>query len=113
MDHPFKTFLRIAGVVVGLGAAAWALRDRLLPPPAIPDAPPPRFRTTPPAPPASTGSDDLTAIKGVGPARAQRMNAAGYHSIASLISAGPEAVGEAAGVSTQTAAKWLSSASAL
>ncbi len=109
MDHPFKTFLRIAGVVVGLGAAAWALRDKLLPAPAIPEGPPPRFRTAP----ASTGSDDLTAIKGVGPARAERMNAAGYESIASLISAGPEAVGEAAGVSAETAAKWLSSAADL
>ena len=119
MNHPFKTFLRIAGVVVGLGAAAWALRDRLLPPPAIPESPPPRFRTTPPAEPSSTASDDLTdvkgltAIKGIGPARAERLSAAGYPSVASLISAGPEAVGEAAGVSTETAAKWLSSAAAL
>jgi predicted flap endonuclease-1-like 5' DNA nuclease len=113
MYHPFKTFLRIAGVVVGLGAAAWALRDRLLPPPAIPESPPPRFRTTPPAAPSSTASDDLTAIKGIGPARAERLSTAGYPSVASLISAGPEAVGEAAGVSAETAAKWLSSAAAL
>lgn len=107
MNEPLKTFLRIAGVIVGIGAAAWALRDKLLPAPAIPDEPPPRFRTGAPS------SDDLTDIKGVGPARSDRLQAAGYDTIQSLIDAGPEAVGDAAGVSAETAAKWLTSAAQL
>lgn len=115
MNDPMKTFLRIAGVMVGLGAAAWALRHKLLPAPAIPEGPPPQFRTSPakPSTPQAAEPDDLTAVKGIGPARAQRLNAAGYESIAALIAAGSEAVGEAAGVSAETAAKWLKSAAAL
>jgi predicted flap endonuclease-1-like 5' DNA nuclease len=115
MNDPMKTFLRIAGVMVGLGAAAFALRHKLLPAPAIPEGPPPQFRTTPakPSPPKEAEPDDLTAVKGIGPARAERLNAAGYETIAALITAGPDAVGDAAGVSTETAAKWLKSAAAL
>ncbi|GMQ85795.1 MAG: hypothetical protein BMS9Abin07_1363 [Acidimicrobiia bacterium] len=107
MKEPIKTFLRIAGVVVGLGAAAWALRDRLLPAPAIPEGPPPRFRTSPPA---KADPDDLTAVKGIGPVYAERLVAAGYDTFATLVAAGADAVGDAAGVSSQTAAKWVKSA---
>lgn len=109
MNHPLKTFIRIAGVVVGLGAAAWALRDKLLPPPAVLEGPPPKFRTTAPAG-GTAGPDDLTEIKGVGPTYAKRLNEAGYDSVAAMIAAGADAVGEAAGVSAGTAAKWLNSA---
>lgn len=109
MKDPLKTLLRVAGVMAGLAAAAWALRDRLLPVPAIPEGPPPRFRTEPEAAPP----DDLTTVKGIGPARATRLNEAGFRTIAALIDAGPEAVGEAAGVSAETAAKWLQSAKSL
>lgn len=114
MNDPMKTFLRITGVLIGLGAAAWAMRHKLLPPPAIPEGPPPQFRTpAKPSTPKAAEPDDLTAVKGIGPARAERLNAAGYETIAALITAGPDAVGDAAGVSTETAAKWLMSAAAL
>ncbi len=112
MKGPLRTFLRIAGVVIGLGAAAWALRDKLLPPPAVPEGPPPRFRTTPP-PAATSEPDDLTTVKGIGPVYAERLVAAGYDSFAALAAAGPEAVGGAAGVSADTAKKWMESAARL
>ncbi len=106
MKEPLKTLLRIAGVVVGLGAAAWALRDRLLPPPVAPEGPAPAFRT-PPTP------DDLTKVKGIGPVYAERLAAAGMSTFKSMIAAGAEAVGDAAGVSKQTADKWVTSAKTL
>lgn len=109
MNEPLKTVLRVAGVVVGVGAAVWAMRDRLLPAPAVPEGPPPRFRTAPEA----AEPEDLTTVKGIGPARANRLNEAGLNTVAALIDAGADAVGEAAGVSTATAAKWLKSAKAL
>ena len=110
MKDPFKTFLRIAGVVAGLGAAAWALRDRLLPAPAIPEGPPPQFRTSPPA---RAEPQDLTEVKGIGPVYAERLVAAGYDSFATLVAAGADAVGDAARVSSETAAKWVKSAADL
>ena len=105
----FKTFLRVAGVVVGLGAAAWALRDKLLPAPAIPDGPPPRFRTSE-SQSAPSEPDDLTAIKGIGPVYAERLVAAGIDSFAALAAAAPESAGDAAGVSADTATSWVKSA---
>lgn len=112
MNDPLKTFLRIAGVIVGLGAAAWALRDKLLPAPAVPEGPPPKFRTSP-AKPSAAGPDDLTKITGIGPVYAERIVDAGYDSYAALIAAGAEAVGAAAGVSAETAEKWVKSAAKL
>jgi predicted flap endonuclease-1-like 5' DNA nuclease len=111
MNDPLKTFLRIAGVIVGLGAAAWALRERLLPAPAVPEGPPPKFRTSPTKP--SAGPDDLTAVKGIGPVYAERLVAAGIDSFAGLTSAGAEAAGAAAGVSADTAEKWVKAAAEL
>ena len=108
MNDPLKTFLRIAGVIVGLGAAAWALRERLMPAPAVPERPPPKFRTSPTTP--SAGTDDLTAVKGIGPVYAERLVAAGIDSFAALASAGAEAAGAAAGVSANTADKWVRAA---
>jgi predicted flap endonuclease-1-like 5' DNA nuclease len=108
MKGPIKTLLRIAGVVVAVAAAAWAMRDKLLPPPVAPEEPPPRFRTVPP--PAEP--DDLTAVKGIGPVYAERLVAADMTTFAAMVSAGAEAVGDAAGVSTDTAAKWVKSAAA-
>ena len=110
MKDPFKTFLRITGVVVGLGAAAWALRDRLLPAPAIPEGPPPQFRTSPPP---TAEPEDLTEVRGIGPVYAERLVAAGYDSFATLVAAGADAVGDAAGVSSETATKWVKSAADL
>jgi len=111
MNDPLKTFLRIAGVLVGLGAAAWALRERLLPAPAVPEGPPPKFRTGPTKP--SAGPDDLTAVKGIGPVYAERLAAAGIDSFAALASASADAAGGASGVSAETAAKWVKSAAEL
>lgn len=110
MNKPLKQVLRIGGVIVGLGAAVWALRDKLLPAPEIPDGPPPRFRT---GDTSATSDDDLTTVKGIGPVYAERLVEAGITSFAALVSAGAAAVSEAAGVSESTATSWMEQAADL
>ncbi|MEN8235178.1 MAG: helix-hairpin-helix domain-containing protein [Actinomycetota bacterium] len=110
MNQPLKQILRVGGVVVGLGAAVWALRDKLLPAPGIPDGPPPRFRTGNGAP---SNGDGITSIKGVGPVYAERLEKAGIASLADLASADMAAVSDAAGVSESTATAWMEQAAEL
>lgn len=103
MNHAAKNLLRIAGVVAGLGAAAWALRDKMLPPPEVHQEPPPKFRT-------GGGADDLTAVKGIGPVYRDRLNGAGIHSFSDLAQAEATDVAEAAGVSEANAQGWVDAA---
>jgi len=110
MKQPLKNVLRIGGVIVGLGAAVWALRDKLLPAPEVPEGPPPRFRT---GGTVATGPNDLTAVKGIGPVYAERLAAAGVTSFSGLASADVAAITDAAGVSESTAAAWMEQAATL
>ncbi len=114
VNHTAKNLIRIAGVVAGLAAAAWAMRDRLLPSPEIHDEPPPRFRDAPGPTPAAAGDRaDLTAIKGVGPVMSERLIEAGITSIAAVAKADPAALAEDVGVAEATAARWIASAKTL
>jgi predicted flap endonuclease-1-like 5' DNA nuclease len=112
MNQPLKQVLRIGGVVIGLGAAVWALRDKLLPAPEIPEGPPPRFRTgTGDAGADGSGTaDDLTEVKGIGPVYSERLAEAGVTSFAELAAADVAAVAGAAGVSESVAASWMEQA---
>lgn len=115
MNQTAKNLMRVAGVVVGLGAAAWALRDRLLPAPEIHDEPPPRFRepTPSPTPDASGSSDDLTAIKGVGPVTARKLEDAGYSTLADIAAADAESLSTSVGTSQTTVSRWIEAAGRL
>lgn len=119
MNHTAKTFIRFAGVVIGLGAAAWALRDRLLPAPEIHDEPPPRFRevSTEDAGAVSdegdAASDDLTEIKGIGPVTAGKLADAGVTTFSELAAADVGAVSELVGTSETAAARWIEAAGTL
>jgi predicted flap endonuclease-1-like 5' DNA nuclease len=103
-----KNAIRIAGVVAGLAAAAWALRDRMLPDPEPPTSNPPRFRTG-----GSTSDDDLTRIKGVGPAFATRLADAGIGSFAALAAEDAASVAEIANTTEAAAERWIDAASDL
>jgi len=117
MNHTAKNFIRFAGLVIGLGAAAWALRDRLLPAPEIHDEPPPRFREAgtdagePDFSDAPVDADDLTSIKGIGPVTAGKLADAGITTFGTLAAADADAVSEIAGTSGAIAAKWIEAAS--
>jgi predicted flap endonuclease-1-like 5' DNA nuclease len=110
MNNTAKNLIRISGVIVGLGAAAWALRDRLLPSPEIHDEEPPRFRDVSQIPPAS---EDLTDIKGIGPVTAEKLNKVGVTSIAEIAEMRPEDLGSSIGASVSSAEKWIESAKML
>jgi len=107
MNKSIKQVLRFGGVIVGFGAAVWALRDKLLPAPEIPEGPPPRFRT---GGTEDTATDDLTDVKGIGPVYAERLTTAGMTTFAELAASDPATIAEAAGVSESTATSWIEQA---
>ena len=114
MNNTAKNLIRFAGVVAGLAAAAWAMRDRLLPSPEIHEEPPPRFRDAPrPTAASAADRDDLTAIKGVGPVMSAKLIDAGITSIAEVAKADPAALSEDIGVTEATATRWIESAKTL
>jgi len=110
MNHTMKNVIRFAGVVAGLAAAAWALRDRMLPDPHPPTENPPKFRT------GSAGAidnDDLTEIKGIGPAYADRLVTAGITTYAILAKSDAAFVAEIAGTTESAASNWVAAAAEL
>jgi predicted flap endonuclease-1-like 5' DNA nuclease len=105
MNQTVKNLIRIGGALAGLGAAIWAMSDRLLPSPEVHDEPPPLFRI-PPEP------DDLTAIKGIGPVKADKLNAAGIATFPDLAGMPIEELADVAGTSVATATRWSEDARA-
>jgi predicted flap endonuclease-1-like 5' DNA nuclease len=117
MNHTARNLIRFTGVIVGLGAAVWALRDRLLPAPEIHDEPPPRFREaatrTVSAATAEAIESSLTDIKGVGPVTADKLIRAGFTDISKVAGAKPAVLADAVGTSESVADKWITSAKSL
>ena len=100
-----KNAIRIAGVVAGLAAAAWAVRDRMLPAPEAPTDTPPKFRHG-----SAPSEDDLTEIKGIGPAFATRLAEASIASFNDLAAQDAEAIAEAVNTTPEAAQRWIDSA---
>ncbi len=96
----------MAGVAAGLAAAAWAMRDRLLPDPAPPTDTPPKFRTGG----GESTDDDLTAVKGIGPAFARRLSEAGVSTFATLAGEDATAIAEIANTTDAAAQRWIDDA---
>lgn len=105
MNHTMKNAIRFAGVVAGLAAAAWALRDRMLPDPQPPSETHARFRSG-----SVTTGDDLTDIKGIGPAFAARLTEAGFATFESLAGSDAASIAEVARTTEAVANRWISSA---
>lgn len=117
MNHTAKNLIRVAGVVVGIGAAVWAMRDRLLPSPEVHDEPPPRFREAPPPVPSRTSAEssspkvaDVTEIKGIGPVTADKLASAGVTDVAALAASTAQHLATATGVSETVAGRWIAAA---
>ncbi len=109
MHRTTKKLFQLVGVVAGIGAAAWAMRARMLPSPEIHNEPPPPFRK----PPADTTDSDLTEIKGIGPATAKKLGDAGITTATQLAEADAEALAEAVGSSVATVERWVAEAASV
>ncbi len=105
MNHTMKNVIRIAGVVAGLAAAAWAMRERMLPDPLPPSDSHARFRSG-----TVSQGDDLTELKGIGPAFAARLSEAGIDTFAALAQSDPESIAELAKTTETVAERWIASA---
>jgi replicative superfamily II helicase len=58
-------------------------------------------------------ADDLTVIKGIGPKKAEQLEAAGIHTFAALARTSPQELAEIGSVSEETAAEWIAEAKEL
>jgi predicted flap endonuclease-1-like 5' DNA nuclease len=105
MNQTLKNLIRIGGALAGLGAAIWAMSDRLLPSPEIHDEPPPLFRV--PRQP-----DDLTDIKGIGPVKAGKLNDVGIDTFTELAAMPLDELASVADTSVSTATLWSEDARA-
>jgi predicted flap endonuclease-1-like 5' DNA nuclease len=105
----------LIGIGAGVAAVVWMLRDRLMGPEAMPAAPPkpPAFRVVPAVASSVADGDDLTLIKGIGPAFRARLAAAGIVRFADLAAASPAAIVEATGTTEDRAAAWIDQAHGL
>jgi predicted flap endonuclease-1-like 5' DNA nuclease len=101
-----KRLAKIIGVVGGVAAVIWAMRDRFISVATSREPVPPTFRTGPVSPP-------VESVEGIGPVFAQRLTAAGIDDVSRLAGASPDLVAEAAGVSGARARTWIDQARGL
>jgi hypothetical protein len=100
-----KRLAKILGVVGGIAAVAWAIRDRFVSVAISREPVPPSFRVG-----ETPNSGPVDSIEGIGPVFAQRLAAAGITDVGRLAGASPDLVAEAAGVSGARARTWIEQA---
>ncbi len=114
-----KRLIRLL-VFVALGTAvAWWLRERLVPPPQLPEEHPPPFRSAPHAhtpedpDPVPPDSDDLSIIRGIGPVYRERLADAAVTTFEQLAGADTVTLAEAVDVAAAQVEDWQEQARAL
>ena len=117
-----KRLARVIGVLGGVGAVIWAMRERFISIAAPREPHPPTFRvvTEPSEPPRPTpGSDrssepdDLTEVLGIGPVFNRRLMEGGISTFAQLAHATTDRVMELTGVPESKAQDWIEQARTL
>ncbi|MGD2060823.1 MAG: helix-hairpin-helix domain-containing protein [Acidimicrobiia bacterium] len=101
-----KKLAKILGLVGGALAVIWAMRDRFISVATSREPQPPQFKAE-----DATTSPPVDTIEGIGPVFAKRLSEAGIGDVASLASANPDRVAEAASVSAARARTWIELAS--
>lgn len=99
---------RLAATVALLAAIVWLTREHLLPTPHVSHETPPHYRSTPPPP--EEEPDDLTAVKGIGPVYASKLNGMGLSTFRALAEIDAHTVAEGLGVSPDAVTDWIAQA---
>lgn len=104
-----RRLIRLATLALVVATIVWLTREHLLPTPRVPHEPPPHYRSTPPPP--DRPEDDLTAIKGIGPVYAARLEASGVTSFRALADSDATTLATNLGISANATADWIAQAS--
>lgn len=109
-----KKLLKFILFVGALAGVAYALRDRLMPPPQQPNSSPPPFRTaaTPSGIPSGDG-EDLQRVNGIGPVRVGQLAELGITTFADLADADAVDLAANLGVSVTQTEDWIGQAATL
>lgn len=106
-----KRSLRALAVLGGIGAAAWAMRDRIMSILSPSEPEPPTFRVV--TPPSAPSPDELLRVDGIGPAYAAKLTAAGITTLDGLVEAGVERVAGIVELPASRVQGWIDHASSL
>ena len=114
-----KKIAGLFGLISGIGAVVWVMRDRLISLTAAPDPEPPQFRSVSstdghrPPPAAKTHGDDLQVVRGIGPVYEQALHAYGVRTFASLAEIDAADLASHIGIPEPKVASWVKQASEL
>ena len=100
-----KRIAKVLGLVGGIVAVVWAMRDRFISVATSREPELPTFKAPEPGLP-------VDSIDGIGPVFARRLTEAGIDSVSRLAGASPDRVAEAAAVSVARARSWIEMARA-
>ncbi|MGB7859599.1 MAG: helix-hairpin-helix domain-containing protein [Acidimicrobiia bacterium] len=100
-----KRIAKLIGLIGGVAAIVWAMRDRFVSVATSREPQVPAFRSG-----GSKNSVPVDAIDGIGPIFAQRLTSAGLGDVGALAQASPDSVAEAASVSAARARSWIEKA---
>lgn len=100
-----KKLAKFIGIIGGAAAVIWAMRDRFVTVATSREPDSPQFRAVRPG-----SRPGVSAIDGIGPVFANRLEAAGLKNVSDLAEASPDRVAEAAGVSATRARSWIDQA---
>lgn len=105
---------RAVGILGGIGAIGWAMRERFVTLTLTREPEPPTFTLPPDADDElATDPDDLTEINGIGPVFARRLMEAGVATFGQLATAELANVVAATNVPNARANRWIEQAQAL
>lgn len=100
-----RKLLKLIGIVGGIAALAWAMRDRFVSVAISREPEQPTFRET-----ARVIHPPVDVLAGIGKVYADRLSKAGIGDMGALAAATPDSVAEAAGVSSARARDWIDQA---
>ncbi|MGH8911417.1 MAG: helix-hairpin-helix domain-containing protein [Acidimicrobiia bacterium] len=108
-----KRLARILGLLGGIGAVAWAMRERFVSVAISREPVPPAFKVPDPvvmSPVEAKSATEITSVSGIGPVYATRLESIGVSTIEGLATSRAEQVAAAAEVPLSRAVGWIEAA---